>query len=298
MIRAARYAQHESGEPGYHSGEMNLQASIVVAGCALFVSCEARAPEACDRPEVRRVVERFGERLQRVSLLAPDSVVVREMRDAYTPFLTAELLDTWTSNPRRAPGREVSSPWPERIDVRAVQPTDAGGCRVEAEVVYASSEPAAGDSAMRQWVTFVLRDADGWRIASYTPTSQPSAPSDATEAADVLRRYYAAIDAGDYRRAYSLWENGGAASNRTYEEFVAGFADTRSTQIDIGAPGRVEGAAGSRHVEINVIIRAVTRRGENQRFEGTYVLRRSVVDGASPEQQRWRISRATLEAVP
>lgn len=159
---------------------MSLRTLIVVAGCVFVVSCDGRAPgsrtatpASCDRPEVRQVVQRFGERLQRVSLLAPDSVVVREMRDAYAPFVTAELLTTWTSNPRRAPGREVSSPWPARIEVRAVQAADAGGCRVEGDVAYESNAPAAGDSAMRQSVTIVLEDADGWRIASYTPTSQP-----------------------------------------------------------------------------------------------------------------------------
>ncbi|MDQ4079683.1 MAG: hypothetical protein M3125_02920 [Gemmatimonadota bacterium] len=281
---------------------MNLRTLIVVAGCVLVVSCGERAPESratppsCDVPEVRQVVERFGERLQRVSLLAADSVVIREMRDAYAPFVTPELLSTWTSNPRRAPGRELSSPWPARIAVRSVQAADAGGCRVEGDVVYESSAPAAGDSAMRQSVTMVLREADGWRIVSYTPTSQPSASNGGTEPADVLREYYAAINAGDYRSAYALWENGGAASDQTYDEFAAGFAETRSAQVDVGTPGRVEGAAGSRYVEIPVTIRAVTKSGENQRFEGTYVLRRSVVDGAPPEQRRWHIYRATLRA--
>jgi hypothetical protein len=245
---------------------------------------------------VRQVVERFGERLQRVSLLAPDSVVVPEMRDAYAPFVTPELLASWASNPRRAPGRELSSPWPARIDVRSVQTAEAGGCRVEGDVVYESSASAAGDSAMRQSVTMVLQESDGWRIASYAPTSQPSTANDAGEPADVLRNYYAAINAGDYRRAYALWENDGASSNQTYEEFVAGFADTRSTQVDVGTPGRVEGAAGSQYVEIPVTIRAATTSGENQRHEGAYVLRRSVVDGASPEQRRWHIYRATLRA--
>src|SRR5918992_2146126 len=108
---------------------MNLRPSIVAAGCALVVSCDERAPASrtsCDAPEVRQVVERFGERLQRVSLLAPESVVVREVRAAYAPFVTPELLATWTSNPRSAPGREVSSPWPARIEVRSVQVADAG----------------------------------------------------------------------------------------------------------------------------------------------------------------------------
>lgn len=180
---------------------MSLRTLIVVAGCAL-VACNERAPESrtatpasCDAPEVRQVVERFGERLQRVSLLAADSVVVRAMRDAYASFVTPELLGTWTSNPGRAPGREVSSPWPARIEVRSVRAAEAGGCRVEGDVVYASSAPAAGDSAMRQAVTIVLQEADGWRIVSYTPTSQPSASNGASEPADRRHIYRATLRA-------------------------------------------------------------------------------------------------------
>ena len=280
---------------------MNLRTSIVAAGCALVVSCDERAPASrtatppsCDIPEVRQVVERFGERLQRVSLLAPDSVVVREMRDAYAPFVTPDLLATWTSNPRSAPGREVSSPWPARIEIRSVQAADAGGCRVEGDVIYESSAPATSEGARRQAVSIVVREQDGWRVVAYAEASPTSSSESADDAAEVLRQYYDAINAADYRRAYALWENRGAASHQTYEQFAAGFAETRSTQADVGTPGRVEGAAGSHYVEIPVVVRAVTKSGESQRFQGTYVLRRSVVDGALPEQRRWHIYRATL----
>jgi hypothetical protein len=274
---------------------------MIVAGCVLVVSCDERAPDArsrasasCEAPEVRQIVERFGERLQRVSLLAPDSVVVREMRDAYAPFVTPELLDRWTENPRRAPGRELSSPWPARIEVRTISAAEGDGCRVEGDVVYVTSASAATDSTLRQAITLVVRDTDGWRIAAYAPTSQPSAARDTSAPEAVLRQYYAAINAGDYRQAYTMWANAGEASNQTYEQFAAGFADTRSVQLAIGTPGRVEGAAGSRYVEIPVTVNAMTNSGERQQFEGVYVLRRSVVDGASSEQRRWHLYRATL----
>ena len=121
--------------------------------------------------------------------------------------------------------------------------------------------------------------------------------SDAQEAAGVVRRYYEAIHAGDFRRAYALWGEGGAASGQTFEAFAAGFARTARVEAEVGEPGRVEGAAGSRYVEVPVVIRAVTDAGEKQRFEGTYTLRRTVVDGATPEQRRWHLYKADVKRI-
>ena len=85
----------------------------------------AEAEPPCEAPEVRRVVQRLGERLKHVPLLAPDSVVVRAIRETYAPLVTADLLAAWTAEPERAPGQDVSSPWPERIDGHTVGIGDA-----------------------------------------------------------------------------------------------------------------------------------------------------------------------------
>jgi hypothetical protein len=114
----------------------------------------------------------------------------------------------------------------------------------------------------------------------------------------VIRGYYAAINAKDYRRAYGLWGNGGTASGQSFDSFAAGFARTANVAVEIGDPGRVEGAAGSRYVEIPVVVRATTDDGDSQRFSGSYTLRRSVVDGATAAQRRWHIDSASLETSP
>jgi hypothetical protein len=70
--------------------------------------------------------------------------------------------------------------------------------------------------------------------------------------------------------------------------------------VEIGEPGRVVGAAGSRFVEIPVVVRATTEDGVEQRYSGSYVLRRTVVDGSTAEQRRWHLYSAHLTggAVP
>jgi hypothetical protein len=278
---------------------------LAATAVAFATSCDEGAPAAhtdaarsCDSPEVRAVVERLGQRMKQVSLQAPDSIVVREIRRTYAPLVTPSLLEAWISKPERVPGREVSSPWPERIEIRSIEAVGSGLCRVEGEVVYVTSvELARGGAVSRKPVVVRVTADDGWRISAYESTTASSTDSTdvgADAATDVIRRYYAAINARDFRPAYALWSGGGEASGQTFEEFAAGFARTARAQVETGKPGRVEPAAGSRYVEVPVVVRAVTDSGTEQRFEGTYVLRRSVVDGASADERRWHIHSATL----
>lgn len=125
------------------------------------------------------------------------------------------------------------------------------------------------------------------------PAGQPDDGS-AAAAAAVIRDYYAAIAARDYARAYGHWSDGGAASGQSFEQFRAGFAETASVTAEVGAPGRVEGAAGSRYVSVPVEVRATTTAGAAQCFRGTYTLRRAVVPGATAEQRSWHIASADI----
>jgi hypothetical protein len=120
-----------------------------------------------------------------------------------------------------------------------------------------------------------------------------------TEAArGVVRDYYAAIDRGDYRRAYGLWGDGGRASGQSYAGFVRGFARTAHTRVVAGKPYDAQGAAGSRYVTVPVTVDATLKNGTRQRFAGRYVLRRvNDVDGATPAQLRWHLAQAKLTAV-
>lgn len=133
-----------------------------------------------------------------------------------------------------------------------------------------------------------------------TPAAPPANPAPepaAAEAAAVVRSYYGSINAGQYPRAYGLWSDGGSASGQTAEQFAGGFSDTAKVTVSTGAPGRVEGAAGSRYVKVPVAIEAVHDDGTIRHYDGTYTLRRSVVDGATAEQRQWRISDADLREV-
>jgi hypothetical protein len=62
----------------------------------------------------------------------------------------------------------------------------------------------------------------------------------------------------------------------------------------VSAPGAIDAAAGSRFITIPVAITATRSDGSVHRFDGTYTLRRAVVDGATAEQRAWRIASADL----
>jgi len=136
------------------------------------------------------------------------------------------------------------------------------------------------------------------------PTPAPSesiaAPdSDSVEgAANVVRAYYRDINERRYEHAYRLWSSDGAASGKSLATFRDGFENTASVGVEIGTPGPMGAAAGSRYVEIPVRITAVATDGGRRLFSGSYTLRRSVVDGATAEQRAWRIYSARIRRDP
>jgi len=127
---------------------------------------------------------------------------------------------------------------------------------------------------------------------SVAPVDEPSAQ----DAVAVLHDYYAAINRQDYQRAWSNWSDGGRSSGQTPQQFADGFANTAQVALQAGVPGPMEGAAGSRYIEIPVTIDATQRDGSVRRYTGTYTLRRAVVDGATDAQRAWHIASASLHS--
>jgi hypothetical protein len=118
------------------------------------------------------------------------------------------------------------------------------------------------------------------------------------DATALLRAYYDAINAKRYRDAYVCWAGQGEASRQTFDAFAMGFAHTASVAVQIGAPSPMGAAAGSRYIEIPVRIVATEDTGGKETFSGTYTVRRSVVDGATPDQRQWRIYSAEIKREP
>ena len=144
----------------------------------------------------------------------------------------------------------------------------------------------------------VARAADSAGGDSPTPVNDrgpaDTAAASHESATDILRHYYAAINAHDYDAAYVLWGQHGKASGQSRAQFAGGFANTADVRVTVSDSARVEGAAGSQYATIPVTIDATRRDGRRQHFVGTYVLRRAMVTGASEADRRWHIYSAHL----
>jgi hypothetical protein len=82
-------------------------------------------------------------------------------------------------------------------------------------------------------------------------------------------------------------------NGQSFEKFVGGFSDTASVSVEIGAPGEIEGAAGSNYIQIPVIISATSTDGSQQKFAGTYTMRSSNM----ADDKSWYINSAKVRKV-
>ena len=133
-----------------------------------------------------------------------------------------------------------------------------------------------------------------------TPVSEGAfTPESAQGAANVVQTYFALIGAKKYDEARKLWSDGGKASGMTAQAFAASFDKYASYNAEIGAPGEIEGAAGSLYVQVPVVIYGRLKSGEEVHMNGPVSLRRvNDVPGSTEEQRRWRIAETALKPSP
>lgn len=141
--------------------------SLSLFGCAN--SSNKPAPvknQTNDKQTVTKLVTDFGKKLQTVSLTAPENEVKASLNKNYKNFVSADLLAKWQSDPTHAPGREVSSPWPDRIKTFSVKKTADGAYEVKGEIIYITSTEVGSDkAAAKQPITCTVKKlSPGWRI--------------------------------------------------------------------------------------------------------------------------------------
>jgi hypothetical protein len=145
-------------------------AGIALAACAtLSVMPTPTIPgDAAEEAEVRGLAASFAKRLQDVSLLAPDAA--QEMQKQYSELVSPTLLESWMKDISIAPGRHVSSPWPDRIEIATI--TKEGSDRYVItgwldEIT--SAELVNGGATARIPVRIVVQRIHGqWFITDYS----------------------------------------------------------------------------------------------------------------------------------
>ncbi len=113
---------------------------------------------------VRNVVMNFGQAMQLVSTNAPKTLAAQAILNDYHNLVAPPLLAKWMNDPASAPGRPVSSPWPDHVAITAVQETSPMDYSVRGNVVLMTNTGVAGTYAVTTTVTVV----DGnWMISSW-----------------------------------------------------------------------------------------------------------------------------------
>ena len=156
-----------------------LLLGVVLAGCAAVQARETPAAqgeqlqqteasdpdasEAAAEEAVKGLVEEFGKKLRMVSLLAPEDMLRKSMREHYAAYVSPALLEAWGNDPASAPGRLTSSPWPDRIEVRSVEKLADDAYRVEGDIIETAGADGngGGEPAAKRPVTLEVRKIDG-----------------------------------------------------------------------------------------------------------------------------------------
>lgn len=133
-----------------------------------------------------------------------------------------------------------------------------------------------------------------------TPIAEgPFTPDSAQGAADVVQTYFALIGEKKYADAWRLWSDGGKASGMSAQAFAESFEKYASYNAEIGAPGEIEGAAGSLYVEVPVVVYGRLKTGGEVHMKGPVRLRRvNDVPGSTEAQRRWQIAETALKPSP
>lgn len=145
---------------------------------------------------------------------------------------------------------------------------------------------AASPSVSNAWSTKVmptlvglvaacLLAAGGFTLTTLAPgeISAPAGPPPSSTAAlgpkQTVERYFDAVNARDYRTAWSL---GGRNFHESYDTFVAGFADTATTSVT------VQSVTGD---VVAVVLNIHAKDGSTKSYHGTYTIRDGVITAAS-----------------
>jgi len=133
-----------------------------------------------------------------------------------------------------------------------------------------------------------------------TPIAEgPIDPRSAQGAGQVLQRFGGLLEQRQFADAYQLWSDGGQASELTQAQFVAAYDNYAEIHSEIGAPGQMEGAAGSSYVDIPFRLYGKLKTGGPFNMVGAVTLRRvNDVPGSTAEQREWHIYRSELQPRP
>src|SRR5450830_1864702 len=139
------------------TGIVLLVVVVFVAGFFFWNSINPNTIKKDEKAEVTALVETFGSKLKEVRLSDPEEMVSQEIKQAYTPFVSSNLLLDLINDPSKAPGGFASSPWPEKIEIISMEKLDSHTKQVKGKIILMTSVEVAqggnaGETSIMLWV--------------------------------------------------------------------------------------------------------------------------------------------------
>jgi hypothetical protein len=168
----------------FWTGLVVLIALSFIGGCTNSMNL-ATPPQGGEDDElsetaVQELVTQFGGKLQMVSLLVPEDVLRESLEENYGGLVSPALLEKWMEEPTAAPGRLVSSPWPDRIEIAGATKISDEEYEVEGHIIEVTSvEKEGGGVAAKKPITLTVIKIEGkWVIdkvvlGDYEETASP-----------------------------------------------------------------------------------------------------------------------------
>lgn len=158
----------------------------------------------------------------------------------------------------------VSSP-----DLQAVPPFNPLG------IERLTSRPLTeSDNAANALATACSADAGGPMepLPAFDPADIGAARylDDRSDPALLLGSMFNAINRQEYARAYGYWD-ATSAESRPFDDFAAGYADTRNVTLEFGTV-TPDAGAGQYYFQVPLILRAETAAGAKQVYAACYTL--------------------------
>lgn len=211
---------------------------------------------------------------------------------------SACILALAACSPDRAPEETANAGTP--ADTAEISPASPAAAPTPDDPAPAATpEPSPSPAAALPPVEPIPPGQPGGLPDDRTPIGEgPITPENAQGAAQVVQRYYAFLESGRPAQAYQLWEPGRAGM--TQRQFAASFDKYSEYHAQIGAPGRIEAGAGQRFVTVPVQVYGRMKEGARPfHMRGDVILHRAAdIDGATPDQRRWRIRDTNIKPRP
>lgn len=156
------------------------------------------------------------------------------------------------------------------------------------------SEPLTAEDLRDAGIASIEPDGEP-ALVPPPPQDEPPPPNPARHvpasgsAVNVVRDYYAALNARSYGRAHALWADGGRASGQSEAQFAGASAQQGTMSVGIGTPGSVDTSTGMPYVEVPVDVTTSYQDGSQRHFRGMYTLR--------ADAGGWRIVAADIREV-